>query len=96
MQQVLVGHHVNTRDLGKRDQITARASRLSPRGIAAHQLTHATHATPTSIAVMEDVTMLEGSQGLFEELSFTIIPNGLSEERLNKVMRRVCMTSKYD
>ena len=29
--------------------------------------------------------MLEGSQGLFEELSFTIYPNGLSEDRLRQV-----------
>ncbi|KAF1840888.1 BRCT domain-containing protein [Cucurbitaria berberidis CBS 394.84] len=34
---------------------------------------------------MEDVTMVEDSPGLFEELSFTIIPNGLSEERLKKI-----------
>lgn len=34
---------------------------------------------------MEDTTMLEGSQGLFEELSFTIYPNGLSEDRLHEV-----------
>ncbi|CAO2650493.1 Nn.00g017850.m01.CDS01 [Neocucurbitaria sp. VM-36] len=34
---------------------------------------------------MEDTTMLEAAQGLFEELSFTIIPNGLSEERLKKI-----------
>ncbi|KAJ4367427.1 regulator of Ty1 Transposition [Neocucurbitaria cava] len=34
---------------------------------------------------MEDTTMLEGSQGLFQELSFTIIPNGISEERLKKI-----------
>ena len=38
---------------------------------------------------MEDTTMLEGSQGLFEELNFTIYPNGLSEER----MRQVCDAS---
>lgn len=34
---------------------------------------------------MEDITMLEGSQGLFEELTFTLIPNGLSEERMRQV-----------
>jgi hypothetical protein len=28
---------------------------------------------------------MEASQGLFEEQSFTIIPNGLSDERLEKV-----------
>jgi len=36
--------------------------------------------------------MLDGSQGLFEELSFTIYPNGLSEDRL----REVRDASKYD
>jgi hypothetical protein len=34
---------------------------------------------------MEDTTMLEGSQGLFEEASFAIIPNGISEDRLEEV-----------
>jgi hypothetical protein len=34
---------------------------------------------------MEDASMLEGSQGLFEEISFTIYPNGLSEDRLREV-----------
>ncbi|CAN9374574.1 unnamed protein product [Alternaria alternata] len=34
---------------------------------------------------MEDTTMLEGSQGLFEELTFTLIPNGLSEERMRQI-----------
>jgi hypothetical protein len=34
---------------------------------------------------MEDSTMMEASQGLFEEQSFTIIPNGLSDDRLDKV-----------
>jgi hypothetical protein len=34
---------------------------------------------------MEDTTMMEASQGLFEEQSFTIIPNGLSDDRLDKV-----------
>jgi hypothetical protein len=29
--------------------------------------------------------MMEASQGLFEEQSFTIIPNGLSDDRLDKV-----------
>ncbi|KAF1837609.1 hypothetical protein BDW02DRAFT_543706 [Decorospora gaudefroyi] len=33
---------------------------------------------------MEDTSMLEASQGLFEELSFTIYPNGLSEDRLRQ------------
>lgn len=44
---------------------------------------------------MEETTMLEGSQGLFQELSFTIILNGISEERLKKVRRRVGMLEKY-
>ena len=44
---------------------------------------------------MEDTAMLEGSQGLFEELTFTIIPNGISEERLKKVMRRVRLLEEY-
>jgi hypothetical protein len=35
--------------------------------------------------MMEDSTMMEASQGLFEEHSFTIIPNGLPEESLDKV-----------
>jgi hypothetical protein len=34
---------------------------------------------------MEDTTMLEGSQGLFEEQSFTIIPHGLSDRDLDEV-----------
>jgi hypothetical protein len=29
--------------------------------------------------------MMEASQGLFGEQSFTIIPNGLSDDRLEKV-----------
>jgi hypothetical protein len=29
--------------------------------------------------------MMEGSQGLFEEQSFTIIPNGLADKELDKV-----------
>jgi hypothetical protein len=33
--------------------------------------------------------MLEGSQGLFEDSTFTILPNGLSEDHMRKVMRRV-------
>jgi len=37
---------------------------------------------------MEDVTMLESSQDLFEEYNFTIIPNGLSEDRMRQVKRR--------
>ena len=36
--------------------------------------------------------MLDGSQGLFEELSFTIYENGLSEDRL----REVRDASKFD
>jgi hypothetical protein len=40
--------------------------------------------TPTA-AAMEDTTMLDGSQGPFEELTFTIIPNGLSEDRMRQV-----------
>ena len=38
-----------------------------------------------STTAMEDTTMLDGSQGLFEELSFTIYQNGLSEDRLREV-----------
>ena len=34
---------------------------------------------------MDDTAMLEGTQGLFDEYSFTIIPNGLSEDGLAKV-----------
>jgi hypothetical protein len=39
----------------------------------------------TLVVTMEDTTMMEASQGLFEEQSFTIIPNGLSDDRLEKV-----------
>jgi hypothetical protein len=38
---------------------------------------------------MEDTVMQEGSQALFANLKFTIIPNDLSEDRLRQVMRRV-------
>lgn len=31
--------------------------------------------------------MLDGSKGLFGGISFTIIPNGLSEDHLNQVSR---------
>ncbi|KAL5116771.1 regulator of Ty1 Transposition [Pleosporales sp. CAS-2024a] len=34
---------------------------------------------------MEDTTMMEGSQGLFEEQRFTIIPHGLSDGQLDKL-----------
>lgn len=34
---------------------------------------------------MEDSTMMDASQGLFEEQSFTIIPNGIPEDGLNRV-----------
>ncbi|KAF1939524.1 hypothetical protein EJ02DRAFT_408302 [Clathrospora elynae] len=34
---------------------------------------------------MEDTSMLQGSQGLFAQLSFTIYPNGLSEDRLRQI-----------
>jgi hypothetical protein len=40
-------------------------------------------------AAMEDTVMQEGSQALFANLKFTIIPNDLSEDRLRQVMRRV-------
>lgn len=45
---------------------------------------HHTHNLHSN-AIMEDTTMLEGSQGLFEEQSFTIIPNGLSDHDLDQV-----------
>jgi hypothetical protein len=35
---------------------------------------------------MEDTVMQEGSQALFANLKFTIIPNDLSEDRLRQVM----------
>ncbi|KAF2833518.1 hypothetical protein CC86DRAFT_365393 [Ophiobolus disseminans] len=38
---------------------------------------------------MEDSTMMEASQGLFEEHSFTIIPNGLSEDSLDKLREQI-------
>jgi hypothetical protein len=34
---------------------------------------------------MEDATMMEGSQGLFEEQCFIIIPHGLPDGQLDKV-----------
>jgi hypothetical protein len=34
---------------------------------------------------MEDTTMREGSPAVFEELSFTIYPSGLSEDRMRQV-----------
>jgi hypothetical protein len=34
---------------------------------------------------MDHTVTLEGAQGLFDEHSFTIIPNGLSEDGLAKV-----------
>ncbi|EMD91559.1 hypothetical protein COCC4DRAFT_57416 [Bipolaris maydis ATCC 48331] len=34
---------------------------------------------------MEDTTMQDGSPGLFSELSFTICPNGLSEDRIQEI-----------
>jgi hypothetical protein len=44
-----------------------------------------THNKTPSVTAMEDTTMLEGSQGLFAELSFTIFPNGMSEDRISQV-----------
>lgn len=47
---------------------------------------HSPHnGTPRSIAAMEDTTMQDSSPGLFAELSFTICPNGLSEDRIQEV-----------
>ncbi|KAF3000118.1 hypothetical protein E8E13_004120 [Curvularia kusanoi] len=40
-------------------------------------------------ADMEDTTMLDESKGLFGELSFTIIPNGLSEDRLDQLQNDI-------
>jgi hypothetical protein len=34
---------------------------------------------------MEDTTMQDGSPGVFDELSFTICPHGLSENRIHEV-----------
>jgi hypothetical protein len=55
----------------------------------ARQHTQAHTIAPTTPhpldSTMEDTTMLEASQGLFEEQSFTIIPNGISEDRLDQV-----------
>ncbi|KAF2131627.1 hypothetical protein P153DRAFT_336084 [Dothidotthia symphoricarpi CBS 119687] len=42
---------------------------------------------------MEDSTMLEGSQGLFEELTFTLIPNGLSDDRLRQLREDIVAAS---
>ena len=45
------------------------------------------------LAAMDDTIMLEGSQPVFIELNFVIIPNGLSEKRQQEVLRRVfCIT----
>jgi hypothetical protein len=41
------------------------------------------------LAAMEDTTMLDGSQPLFQDLVFTIIPNLLPEERVDQVSERV-------
>ncbi|KAF2034848.1 hypothetical protein EK21DRAFT_55242 [Setomelanomma holmii] len=38
---------------------------------------------------MEDTTMLEASQDLFEEHSFTIIPNGISKDQLSKLREQI-------
>jgi hypothetical protein len=46
------------------------------------------HTRPTTLALhaaMEDSTMMDASQGLFEEQSFTLIPNGIPEDGLDKV-----------
>jgi hypothetical protein len=55
----------------------------------ARNITSNFHATtPLDLhphAIMEDTIMLEASQGLFEEQSFTIIPNGLSDHDLDEV-----------
>ncbi|KAH7130690.1 hypothetical protein B0J11DRAFT_483490 [Dendryphion nanum] len=45
---------------------------------------HGTNNPPTS--VMEDTTMMDAPQGLFEELVFTIIPIGLTEDRQQQLV----------
>lgn len=44
---------------------------------------HGTYAP--RLPAMEDATMLDDPKGLFGDSSFTIIPNGLSEDRINQV-----------
>ncbi|KAH4016316.1 hypothetical protein HBH82_201290 [Parastagonospora nodorum] len=39
--------------------------------------------------MMEDATMMEGSQALFEEQSFIIIPSGLSDSQLDKLREEI-------
>jgi hypothetical protein len=74
----------------KRDARKARLATTHPRSrFRSYHLTSTPRNTlPTVLdphAIMEDRTMMEASQGLFEEHSFTIIPNGLPEESLDKV-----------
>ncbi|KAF2856285.1 BRCT domain-containing protein [Plenodomus tracheiphilus IPT5] len=42
---------------------------------------------------MDNVTMQDGSQGLFAELTFTIIPNGLSQERIRQIEEAIAGAS---
>ena len=57
-----------------------------------------THSTYTPrLPTMEDTTMLDDSKGLFADSSFTIIPNGLSEDRINQVSApRACIRHYTD
>jgi hypothetical protein len=48
--------------------------------------THCAHSSSIPrLPAMEDTTMLDDSKGLFGDSRFTIIPNGLSEDRVNQV-----------
>lgn len=44
---------------------------------------------PHFTAAMEDTTMLDVSQPLFQDLTFTVVPTSLSEERIRTVRLRV-------
>lgn len=47
----------------------------------------------TAQLIMEDPTMIDGSQPLFDGLTFTVIPNSIPEDRQQQVQRRVCLLS---
>lgn len=83
-----MGHHV------ERDSEKARPSRRTKHATKNSFLsaTLSTCNSATILARMEDTTMMEaqgGSQPLFEGLVFTIIPNSLTEQRVEEVTERV-------
>jgi hypothetical protein len=46
-------------------------------------------------AAMEDSAMMDASQPIFEELHFITIPNAITEERQQQVLRRVSHASGH-